>query len=161
MRACRWTFVAVLALGMALQDTGSAEGAAQEGAPVAPIAFALGTSQCQAPAPALSLEPVQPMFLSCSAQATCGDGSTVSCSVSSGTCTGVDASCPDVDGHVQCGSTFISCIDCDEIPPPIPESCVQSCTVNSNCTSYCGGAGVCVSGCVPNKPYIKKCTCLA
>jgi hypothetical protein len=158
MRACRWMFVAVLALGMALQSSGSAaEGPAEEIAPAAPIAFALGASQCEAPAQALGLEPVEPMFLSCSAQATCSDGSPLACSSPSGSCTGVDGSCPQ-DGYVQCGSTFIPC---PAFCPPPPQDCVLSCSVNSNCTSYCGGPGVCVTGCNPSKPAIKKCVCIA
>lgn len=160
MRACSWTLVAVLAVGLGLQSSGSAAENPGGSEPAEAIAFALEGSQCQAPAPALSFEPVQPMFLSCSAQAVCGDGSTVACSVPSGTCTGVDASCPDVDGYVQCGSTFISCIDCDDIPPTPGPDCVQSCSVDSDCTSHCAGPGICSSSCT-SKPYIKKCVCIA
>lgn len=149
MRARRWMFVAVLALGVALHGS-------------AVVAEGPGASQCQAPAlalgKALGLDPVEPMFLSCSAQANCWNSTTVSCNVGSGSCTGVDSSCPGQNGYVQCGSTFISCPTC---PPGPGEDCVQSCTVNSDCTSHCAGPGACVSGCVSNKPYIKKCVCIA
>lgn len=153
MRACRWLFVAVLALGMGLQSSaGAAEGPEVKGAPEA--------SQCQAPGlalgKALGLDPVEPMFLSCSAHATCSNGSPVSCSVASGSCTGVDGSCPE-NGYVQCGSTYIACPP--YCPSPGPD-CVQSCSVNSDCTSHCAGPGFCSSSCT-SKPYIKKCICVA
>lgn len=156
MRARSWMLVAVLAVGMGLQGSGVAAESPEGSAPAEAIAFVLGGSQCQAPTQALG-EPVQPMFLSCTAQANCRDGSTVTCSTLSGTCTGVDFSCPYESGYVQCGSTYIPCAaTCD----PPPADCVQSCTVNSDCTAHCGGPGVCSSGCT-SKPYIKKCVCIA
>jgi len=41
--------------------------------------------------------------------ATCGTDPSVSCTVSSGTCTAANRSCPGERGHVTCGSTTIYC----------------------------------------------------
>lgn len=157
MRPCCSTLVAVLVLGISLQSSRStAEAPVEEPANAAPIAFASGGAQCLAPAPAASPEPIAPVFLSCSAQATCWDNSTISCSFpSSGSCTGVDSSCPGQPGYVQCPDSFIPCPVCPGT------DCTLYCSVDSECTSHCGGPGRCSTGCDPNKPYIKMCVCLA
>lgn len=158
MRACSWMLVAVLAVGMGLQSSGGAAESPEGSAPAEAIAFVLGGSRCPAPAPALG-EPVQPMFLSCSAHITCLDGATLSCSLPSGTCTGVEPSCPGENGYVQCGSYVVGCST--PCPEPPGTDCTLYCSVNSDCTSHCGGPGVCSTGCNPNKPNIKMCFCTA
>ena len=63
MKSCSWMLAAVLALGMALHGSASAaEGPAEDRAPAAPIAFDLGTSQCQSPSKAMNFDPVPLMF---------------------------------------------------------------------------------------------------
>ena len=57
----------------------------------------------------------------CTATATCNGGVTVSCS-GSGTCTAVDQNCPNQQGYVNCGSSWVSC--------------PASCPLEPNCHQY-------------------------
>ncbi len=89
-----------------------------------------------APMPMFDLGPA---FL-CLADATCADGSTISCfcNNSSCSCDGADQNCDTgVQGHVTCGSTTINCSAdlCCTYPPQ------SSCTPNQSCEPGCGNCG--------------------
>jgi hypothetical protein len=63
MKSWNWMLAAVLVLGMAFHGSASAaEGPTEGGAPAVPIAFALGSPQCQSASPATDLEPPPPIF---------------------------------------------------------------------------------------------------
>ena len=96
-------------------------------------------------APSVDLGPetfdAAPVPLSCSAQATCHDGSTRSCNISgSGTCTAVNAACPNQSGKVSCGSTTIYCPSC-----PSSSSC-NSAQCHLECRSDGYFYGSCATG---------------
>jgi len=81
----------------------------------------------------------------CTAEADCWDGSTVSCSLSggSGTCDFADSSCPSEHGWVTCGWQEVHCPSCP-CPPP-----ASKCIDGRSCTLPCGsecGPGTCVRG---------------
>lgn len=139
----------------------AADSAAKEAAPIARAATTPTSADCRASVPAPipgEIVPL-PLLMSCTASATCFDGTTRTCSSATGPCTGIDASCPGQQGYVQCGSTTLNCPPCPVVPPG--ESCVVGCRVNSDCKSVCTAAGdvaQCVTGCEP-KPWIKRCIC--
>ncbi len=79
---------------------------------------------------------------SCSAWATCHDGSLVDCSTTSGSCQHQDASCPGQRGFVTCGSTTKNC-------PACPVQCPDpNCQQGSACSGVgsCGPCGYCSGG---------------
>ncbi len=82
----------------------------------------------------------------CNATADCWDGSTVSCSISSGgsgSCDFADSSCPWEHGWATCGWDEDHCPPCP-CPDPAPR-----CIENRSCTEPCGsecGPGTCING---------------
>ncbi len=83
---------------------------------------------------------IQPL---CHAEVVCPKGNLISCDGTAGTC-----------------STTAYSVICDGEAQMC--SCTVGCSAHSQCDQYCGGAGwgVCVSGCNPNKPFIKYCNCI-
>ena len=103
-----------------------------------------------APAPpAVETAPVEGPEVSakaCSAVANCANGSSVSCSTGgSGTCQGVNASCPNERGYVRCGSQYTYCPSC-----PAQEFCAQGASCGLRIGGLCGYSGsergVCYQG---------------
>jgi hypothetical protein len=83
----------------------------------------------------------------CSATAYCHNGTVLNCSTGgSGTCQGVDSSCPSQRGYVVCAGSYTYCPACPgNCPPGAP-----ACTSTKQCAlTYCGGIGygVCNNGC--------------
>jgi hypothetical protein len=63
--------------------------------------------------------------------ATCGTDPSVSCTVSSGTCTAVNRSCPGERGHVTCGMTTTYCTA--SCPPGCTEGQFKTVIVGPTC----------------------------
>jgi len=96
----------------------------------------------------------------CSAQATCADGTTRSCSCTSSSCScsAVDQNCDTgVRGQVTCGSTTYYCpwnssvcpVDCNDPPRT---KCIPTLPCQTGCGN-CGPYGVCAGGaCVCSTP---------
>ena len=102
----------------------------------------------------------EPIFMSCSASATCYNGTTVNCTSSTGSCTGINAACPSQRGYVQCAGTTTNCPAC----PTVGFGCTTvSCTSDAQCTAICPDpeqGGRCQTGCVPHS-FNRTCFCLA
>lgn len=75
----------------------------------------------------------------CTAQAACSNGSSVSCNSASGICTGVDAACPSQQGYVTCNGATTYCPAC---PPPC--SATAGCQ-NGSSVSCSSSSGTCVA----------------
>ncbi len=152
------SFVQAVVLALVLAANASSAVAAQEEASFLPLALA--PAECTANGQLGALGVPEPIFLSCTAQATCSNGSTVSCSSGSGTCTGINASCPSQAGYVQCGSTKINCPAC----PTVGFGCTNvTCTTDAQCNAICPDpeqGGRCQTGCPPSS-LVKKCFCFA
>ncbi len=108
----------------------------------------LSTQTEAAPSPDIEFEPfgADPVFLagSCSATADCWDGSTVTCTTTSGSCDFADSSCPSEHGWATCGSNESHCPACP-CPPPAPK-CIENRSCTNPCGSECGPAGTCIRG---------------
>ena len=102
----------------------------------------------------------EPIFMSCTASATCYNGTTVNCTSATGTCTGINAACPSQRGYVQCGGTTTNCPAC----PTVGYGCTTvTCQNDAQCTAICPDpeqGGLCQTGCTPHSP-VKTCFCLA
>jgi hypothetical protein len=158
----RFMLTVVLAFAL-VGNAPSAVGApAQEAAPVLPLASTPALAECSVPARGpLGAERVpDPIFMSCSAHATCSNGSSVTCTSVSGSCIGIDAACPNQAGYVQCGGTTTSCAAC----PTVGFGCTTvTCQTDAECNAICPDpqqGGRCQTGCLPQS-FIKKCFCLA
>jgi hypothetical protein len=153
---------AVLALVLAGNAPSAIAAPAQQVAPFLPLA-STPAAECSSPAgglPGADVVP-EPLFMSCSAHATCYNGSAVTCSNGgSGSCTGIDASCPSQRGYVQCGGVTTNCPAC----PLVGYGCTTiTCQNDAQCTAVCPDpeqGGRCQTGCNP-QPLVKKCFCLA
>ena len=78
--------------------------------------------------------------------ASCGSGSPVSCTVSSGTCTAVDRNCSAGQrGYVQCGATKTNCA----LACPV----LQDCSANGICNMNCG---VSDPDCIQSNPCVNN-----
>ena len=105
------------------------------------------------PALAPGLEQPEVDYKSCSAALTCHNGSYISCSQPSGTCTSVPSNCSSGQrGYVQCGSARTDCPRCDDCPGTLyceyinadlypPSVCPERCIILSD-----GSCGYCFSG---------------
>lgn len=103
--------------------------------------------------PAADLAPVEGPDVSekaCTASALCDNGTTITCSLSgSGTCQGVNASCPSEVGFVRCGGNYSYC----------PNTC-PSCPGTLSCEDLNAGnygPGVCPSRCVGSDGFCGYC----
>lgn len=114
------------------------------------------TAATQSPplAVSLPLAPIQMLDLGaasfCSAQATCADGTTRSCSCTSSSCScyAIDQNCnTGVQGHVTCGSTTYSCplSACGCIDPPRTK-CIPGLRCEPGCGNCGPGLGECDNG---------------
>jgi hypothetical protein len=156
MRIRIW-FLAILSCLAAVVSGAAAATPPAEAAPAAVSLDALfDRPACVAAAKDTGFNPVQ---LSCSAQATCWNGSILSCSDSgAGTCTGVNSNCSvGQQGYVSCGGSTTLCPDCPTACDV--QLCTLRCSVNADCDTVCCGHGFCSnSGCSP-KNTIKFCIC--
>lgn len=140
----------VLLPGLALAGDDPAGG-------TSPVMQALMAAECSASAPVpIAGEIAPPIQLSCTARAICQNGSTRNCSSPVGSCTGVNAACPNQAGYVICNGTRTDCLPCQG------ESCVVGCSDNTDCTGICNAPaeGSCETGCNPQKPWVKYCRCI-
>ncbi len=88
----------------------------------------------------------------CGATASCGAGTTISCSSDSGTCTGVDRDCSvGEQGHVTCNGSTTQC------PTACPSSCnglsgtqyqCCQCDLNGGCVPCCRCSGENFASCL-------------
>ena len=152
-------FVPAAALALVLAGNPSSAVAAQE-TPFLPLALTPAAAECTAGGQLRALAVPEPIFLSCSAHATCGNGSSVTCTSGSGSCTGIDAACPSQAGYVQCGGTTTNCSPC----PTVGYGCTNvTCTTDAQCNAICPDpeqGGRCQTGCPPST-QVKKCFCYA
>ena len=153
------SFVPAVVLALVLAGNASSAIAAQEEAFFLPLALT-PVAECTASSQLDILTVPEPIFLSCSAHATCRNGSSVTCTSGSGSCTGIDASCPGQAGYVQCGGTTINCPPCSSVG----FGCTNvTCTTDAQCNAICPDpeqGGRCQTGCPPST-QVKKCFCLA
>ena len=157
-----FVLTAVLALALVGDAPRAMAAAGPEALPFMQSATTPATAECSGAAlDLLGVEGVpEPIFMSCTASATCYNGTTVNCSVGTGSCTGVNAACPSQRGYVQCGATTTYCPAC---PTVVGFGCsTVSCTNDAQCTAICPDpeqGGLC-QACTPHSSR-KTCFCLA
>jgi len=150
MRASAVSIVlfALLLATPAIALAGQVDPAPAQGADVSTPSSLCGVSSGWA-----QLSPL-PMFdigatSTCTAQATCADGRTISCSCNSSSCScsATDDYCSSaVEGYVRCGSTTIYCDDCCTGPR---SKCIQGLPCIPGCGTCAEGfceAGTCYCG---------------
>ena len=155
------SFVPAVVLTLILAGNASSAIAAQEATPFLPLALTPAAAACTASSQLGAPTVPEPIFLSCSAHATCGNGSAVTCTNGgSGSCVGVDASCPGQAGYVQCGGTTTNCPPCSTVG----FGCTNvTCSTDAQCNAICPDpeqGGRCQTGCPPSL-QVKKCFCFS
>jgi len=160
------SFVPAVVLALVLAGNASSALAAQAEA-AAPFLLPASTPTAAECSPASSLPGdlgdlmvPEPIFRSCSAHATCKNGTAVTCTSVSGSCTGIDAACPGQAGYVQCGGVTTNCAPCSTVG----FGCTNvTCTTDAQCNAICPDpeqGGRCQTGCPPST-QVKKCFCFA
>ncbi len=151
----------VLALVLTANASGALAAEAGEALPFLLPATASAAAECSTPG-GLTGDPgvPAPIFLSCSAHATCANGSSVTCTSGSSSCIGIDAACPSQAGYVKCGTTTTNCPPCS-----VGFGCTTvTCTTDAQCNAICPDpemGGRCQTGCPNPGSQIKRCFCFA
>lgn len=151
----------ILAAIVLLPGLSIAEDNAGNGIPSSPSQW-LAPVECSSSKATLDSDWIAPPIqLSCTAIATCHDGSTRSCSSTSGTCIGIDHTCQDAPGYVQCGSTRNYCLACPQ-PWHNPGCTSVKCSTANDCGHLAcepPNEMICAPGCGPNSGT-KYCRCM-